>query len=277
MKRNVFVFIILLSQLFYSCTRSTGTGMAIGSQFGNLLGGAVGEAIGGRKGAFVGSVFGMAAGAVIGESIETKNYEKRQREIKRYRQRVLEREERRYKGSNNDSSPRTRNSDEPLYTESEKGDDRIEWQENKEVQEKSVSLDGLKNKPNDNPHEELKTAEARQESIVIKSFAFKNNRNDLSLVRNESATLVVELYNANDTTLYNIEPIVQEVTHNKHILLSENVKISRVEPYSTIRCTFNVVADKHLNNGSAIFTIKVKQNNRLVSLDKMLEIETRKN
>ena len=84
MKRNVFVFIILLSQLFYSCTRSTGTGMAIGSQFGHLLGGAVGEAIGGRKGAFVGSVFGMAAGAVIGESIETKNYEKRQRYINLY-------------------------------------------------------------------------------------------------------------------------------------------------------------------------------------------------
>ena len=70
---------------------------------------------------------------------------------------------------------------------------------------------------------------------------------------------------------------MQEITHNKHILLSENVKISRVEPYSTIRCTFNVVADKYLKNGSAIFTIKVKQNNRLVSLDKMLEIETRKN
>ena len=277
MKRNVFVFIILLSQLFYSCTRSTGTGMAIGSQFGHLLGGAVGEAIGGRKGAFVGSVFGMAAGAMIGESIETKNYEKRQREIKRYRQRVLEREERRYKGSNNDDLPRTRNSDEPLYTENEKGDDRIEWQENKEDRGEIVPFEATKENAHDRQQSVLKTTEARQESIVIKLFAFKNNRNDLSLVRNESATLVVELYNANDTTLYNVEPIVQEVTHNKHILLSENVKISRVEPYSTIRCTFNVVADKHLKNGSAIFTVKVKQNNRLVSLDKMLEIETRKN
>ncbi len=277
MKRNVFVFIILLSQLFYSCTHSTGTGMAIGSQFGNLLGGAVGEAIGGRKGAFVGSVFGMAAGAVIGESIETKNYEKRQREIKRYRQRVLEREERRYKGSNNDSSPRTRNSDEPLYNESEKGDDRIEWQENKEDRGEVVPFEGTKENAHDRQQSVLKSEEARQENVVIKSFAFKNSRNDLSLVRNESATLVLELYNASDTTLYNIEPIVQEVTHNKHILLSKNVKINRVEPYSTIRCTFQVVTDKRLNNGSAIFTVKVKQNNRLVSLDKMLEIETRKN
>ena len=140
-----------------------------------------------------------------------------------------------------------------------------------------MPFEGTKENAHDRQQSVLKTAEARQESIVIKSFALKNNRNDLSLVRNESATLVVELYNANDTTLYNVEPIVQEVTHNKHILLSENVKISRVEPYSTIRCTFNVVADKRLNNGSAIFTIKVKQNNRLVSLDKMLEIETRKN
>lgn len=59
--------------------------------------------------------------------------------------------------------------------------------------------------------------------------------------------------------MYNIQPMVKETTGNKHIYVSEPIIVERIAPGKGIRYTAMVKADNKLKEGTACFTVIVRQ------------------
>lgn len=227
------VLVLSLSALLVmsSCGSYQAAGAYTGAHFGSIVGSAIGGISGGWRGHDIGALVGLAGGAAVGAAIgAAADNAQEERYAKRYEGR---------KGVNvRQSIP-----DESGFDPMGRGDDRI-------------VLDGMKG------GHRLSSAPVKLE---ISNARLIDASHDGMLTRGESAHIVFEIRNLSSEPVYGVQPSVLEVTHNKHIHISENVLVECIPPQQTIRYTAQIKADNGLRNGEAVIRVAVFQAGREVA------------
>lgn len=264
-----------------SCGTASGTGAYVGGQFGHVIGSAIGGITGGRHGhdvgSLIGTIGGAAAGAMIGAAVDNQHNQ----EVREHRRQVETRrgvQTRRQVGS--DAGYSRSDSDESGYDPQGRGDDRIDFGGGDSpspsrgysmsvartvdpTPEVVSSFDGYRLRVNP--------------AIEIRNARVADANEDGVLTRGEACSVVFEIMNNSDRTLYNIQPTVVDVTGNKHVHISPNLRIESIAPGHGVRYTATVLADSRLKDGEVSIRIAVAQNDReITSQIKEFTVATRK-
>ena len=276
MKKTIIAF-SLLALLLTSCGTYTGQGAYVGAQFGTILGSAVGGISGGWRGSDIGSVVGMAGGAAIGAAIGAAAD---QREADRYdeyrRERVA-----RHRGSNGTET--TPPADDSGYDSSNSGDDRVDFgiagptaeqsgtrPENPSAAPQAPTVSGEKSVS----VEDLQRA---RPTIELLNVRIVDQREEGVIHAGEQCKVVFEIMNRSRHTLHDIQPMVNELTGNKHLHVSPNLHIESIAAGTGVRYTATVLADKRLKDGQAVLRIAVAHHGReQESLTRQFTLVTRR-
>jgi hypothetical protein len=261
MKKTIIAF-SLSALLLTSCGTYTGQGAFVGAQFGTILGSAVGGISGGWRGSDIGTVVGMAGGAAIGAAIGAAAD---QREAERYedyrRERVA-----RHSGSYGTETPPP--VDDSGYDSSNSGDDRVDFGIAGPTAEQSDSQPGTPSAASQAPApsaEKTVSVEDLQRArptIELLNVRIVDQREEGVIHAGEQCKVVFEIMNRSHYTLHDIQPMVNELTGNKHLHVSPNLHIESIAAGTGVRYTATVLADKRLKDGQAVLRVAVAHHNR---------------
>lgn len=262
--------------LLSSCGGAQGTGMYIGANMGGMLGSAVGGLFGGMNGSNIGTIIGVAGGAAAGGAIAKNKADRAQ-------QRPFDSS---YEGvdglySNFNGSDVALSSDNSLSSNLvnasySNNDDRIypfgstqttQPQDYNTTQTVTVGQLERKAQPQN---------ERTRDIVELRNPRFQDDNNDNILVRNEMAQVTFEIFNNGTEPLYNVDPIVEETTGNKHVYISPTLSVQRIDPGKGIRYTALVTTDKWLKNGNITLKVYARQGARTITAIQEFNIPTRK-
>lgn len=255
-----------------SCGTYTGNGAATGATFGTILGSAIGGITGGPRGSDVGTLVGMAGGAALGAAVGSAADKAKQEEYRRY----MEYRDSRYgdgRGNWREGGsayvPPRQQADESGFDPTHGGDDRIVMEPDdgsrshyedagRPVAAPSVSVDELRATM---PGFKL----AVNKGIEVRNISFADAGGDGALSRRESAKVSFEVMNHVGVTLYDVHPMVVEVTGNKHIHVSPPLRVESIAPGRGVRYTATVFADSRLKDGEAVLRLAVVQGDKEIT------------
>ena len=241
MKKGIFIALCVAVMMSSCSSYNSATGAYAGAQFGHVIGSAIGGITGGWRGhewgSLIGTVGGMAAGAAVGAAIDNSREKKidRQRAERAQtapRQQRMERQQRVERQQSNNYGY-----DDSGYDEQGRGDDRIVF--------------GDENYSSRSP-------------LEIRNAGIYETQKDGVLTRGEECTVVFEIFNTTDRTIYDVRPLVEDVTGNKHINVSPNLRIESIAPHKGIRYTASILADSKLKDGEILVRVGVAQGNNEV-------------
>ena len=255
-----------------SCGTYTGNGAATGATFGTILGSAIGGITGGPRGSDVGTLVGMAGGAALGAAVGSAADKAKQEEYRRY----MEYRDSRYgdgRGNWREGGsayvPPRQQADESGFDPTHGGDDRIVMEPDdgsrshyedagRPVAAPSVSVDELRATM---PGFKL----AVNKGIEVRNISFADAGGDGALSRRESAKVSFEVMNHVGVTLYDVHPMVVEVTGNKHIHVSPPLRVESIAPGRGVRYTATVFAVSRLKDGEAVLRLAVVQGDKEIT------------
>jgi hypothetical protein len=236
------ILTLVSSLLLSSCGTYTGEGAATGAAFGSILGSAIGGISGGWRGRDIGTIVGMAGGAVVGAAVGSAADQKeaeRRAEWEQYQ-----------------------NNRRPSY---DYGDDRIDF----DAPGPTGSM-GPTSKP-------VPPVVADRPPLEIRNARIIDANHDGILRRGEECQVIFEIMNRTENTLYDIQPLVYDVSGNKHIQISPNLHVESIAPHSGVRYTASILADRRLKDGEAVIRLAVTLNGREVpSETREFTLQTRK-
>ncbi len=237
-----------------SCDTYEAAGAYTGSAFGNMLGSAIGGIAGGWRGheigSLVGTVGGAAIGAAVGKATDERRYERR---AAARRQRT----ESRRQTTNRDRGDYNQGYDQSGYDAQMRGDDRIDF--------------------NGGSTSTAYTGSSTGEALVIRKAGVYEEQQNGVLTRGEKCSVVFEIANTTSMPVYDVFPLVEETTRNKHIHISPNLRVESIAPHQAIRYTATLLADKGLKDGQIEVRIGVAQGNNVVnSQTRVFQVPTAK-
>lgn len=253
-----------------SCGSYEASGAYTGSMFGNMLGSAIGGIAGGWRGheigSLIGTVGGAAAGAAIGaaaDKSQERKYEARRAEQQRQthaQARVQVQERAQYDGYGQEQY-----ADESGFDPEGRGDDRI-----------TIMPEGGSN--NGNAYGgHLGRGYTNGPALVIRHAGVFEKERDGVLTRGEKCEVVFEIMNNSDNPVYDVYPLVEETTGNKHIHISPNLRVESIAPHKAIRYTAILLADNKLRDGQIEVKVGVAQGNTvLTSQTRLFAVPTSK-
>lgn len=232
--------------LVSSCGTYTAEGAYAGATFGSILGSAIGGISGGWRGSDIGTIVGMAGGAAVGAAIGAAADQKRQEQIEGYHQRVEDRE--RQHSQQGDSGFDATNS----------GDDRID-----------IGIAGPKGEKTIAPDRTVRMLPAgnKSERIVIRNARFIDQDQDGILKAGEQCKVTFEIMNYTGRILYDVQPMVYDVTGNKYLHISPNLHVESIAPNSGVRYTATILADRKLKDGTAKIRVGATVDNQDINSD----------
>ncbi|MBR1415081.1 MAG: hypothetical protein IJ570_04380 [Prevotella sp.] len=229
MKKVLFT-LIAVSLLMSSCGSYESTGAYTGAQFGNVLGSAIGGLTGGWRGheigAIAGTVAGAATGAAIGAAADRKQERKYQERISARMPKQQQQQTSQYDADDSGFDPQMR------------GDDRITFSD-----AESFNPTG---------------------ALIIRRASIVEQVADNIVSRGEQCKVVFEIANTSSQPVYDVIPLVDERTGNKHIHISPSTRVESIAPHQAIRYTAMLVADNRLKDGSIRVRVRVAQSDRIV-------------
>lgn len=257
--------------MFSSCGTYTGSGAYVGSTLGSILGSAIGGISDGPRGSDVGTIIGMAGGAIIGAAIGSAADKKEAEQWERYEQRRAERKQR----QNDTRSYEETDDYDSGFDESNSGDDRI-YDFNGSEYTGSYSAQ--------QPTESAMSSNDRIASgisggfpLEIRNARFVDDNKDKVINGGELCKVIFEVVNVSNQTLYDVQPVVAEVSGLKHLAISPSIHIEKLLPGKKIRYTALVQAGKRIKNSTAKICLSVVQgNNNVVAKITEFNIPTRK-
>ena len=101
--------------------------------------------------------------------------------------------------------------------------------------------------------------------LEIRNAMIVESRRDGVLTRGEECTVMFEIMNNSDRTVYDVRPIVEDVTGNKHIKISPNLRVESIAPHQGVRYTATILADKKLKDGEIMVLVGVAQGHQEVT------------
>ena len=218
------ILVVGVALLLSSCGTYQTTGAYTGAQFGHIIGSAIGGISGGWRGHELGSIIGTVGGAVVGSAIGSAADRAQEQKMERRHERVMERTQQRQRDYGYDQSG---------YDPQGRGDDRI-------------------------------TFDYSSSPLEIRNAGVYEKQRDGVLTRGEECTVVFEIYNNDSQPVYDIYPLVQDVTGNKHVSISPNLRIESIAPHRGVRYTASILADGRLKDGEIKVMVGVAQGKQVV-------------
>ena len=244
--------------LMSSCGSYEATGAYTGGQFGHVLGSAIGGIAGGWRGheigSIVGTIGGAAAGAAIGaahDRAQQQRYEDRVAAVRS--QQARQRESVRSNRGYDEQGYGQQGYDQQGYDQSGfdpqmRGDDRI-------------TFDGGQGTTQGYGQGFARTTGP---ALTIRNAGIYEDLRDGKLARGEKCTVIFEIVNNSNETVYDVYPLVEEATGNRHIHISSNVRVESIAPHQAIRYTATLIADRGLRDGQIEVRIGVAQGNNVI-------------
>ncbi len=116
-----------------------------------------------------------------------------------------------------------------------------------------------------------------EQTLLLHRAAIYDSDHNGVLTRGEECTVSFEILNTSASTIYDVYPIVEDVTGNRHVQVSPNLRVESIAPYRGIRYTATILADRRLKDGEIIVRVGVAQGNRLIdSQTQEFRVPTRK-
>ena len=224
MKKGLLI-LIGAALLMSSCGSNEAAGAYSGGMFGNMLGSAIGGIAGGWRGHEIGSLIGTVGGAAIGAAIGQAAEERQER---RYEERASHRQRQRYEQR---TSPRSNQRYGQYPTTGQQP-------------QAAYSTNG--------------------QALVVRNAAIYEENQDGRLTRGEKCTVVFEIANTTSDPVYDVYPLVDEKTGNRHIHISPNMRVESIAPHQAIRYTASLVADNSLKDGQIEVLVGVAQGNNII-------------
>lgn len=276
--RKAIVLMICFAFLVNSCGTYTGAGAYTGSTLGSILGSAIGGLTDGRRGSDIGTIIGMAGGAVVGSAIGAAADQRDRNEVREHYEKVKERRtmegqrDKKLEGQRQSFEERSRL--ESGFDETNSGDDRIydftssDYTGNYSADEPTVKM------PSSSSVESLASGYTYDPTIEIRNARFVDDNEDNVITGGEISKVIFEVINHGQKAVYDVQPTVIETTGNRHIAISPNMHVEKIEPGMGIRYTALVKADKKLKDGKVTICISVLQGNRAISKVSEFNIRT---
>lgn len=101
--------------------------------------------------------------------------------------------------------------------------------------------------------------------LEIRNAMIVESKHDGVLTRGEECTVMFEIMNISDRTVYDVRPIVEDVTGNKHVKISPNLRVESIAPHQGVRYTATILADKKLKDGEIRVLVGVAQGHQEVT------------
>lgn len=243
--KRLTIFAVGAAFLLSSCGSYTASGAYTGSSLGSILGSAIGGLTGGPRGSDWGTIIGMAGGAVVGTAIGSAAEQSKRQQIDEYHRAVearsAQRDAQRSRVQQGNSGYGYDN-DDRVFDPQNSGDDRIDLNIGGAPSGTGTTL----------PSQQLT---AGQGGLLISNVRFLDDNGDQRITSGEVSKITFDLKNTSQRTLYNVKPIVEETSGNRHILVSPSINVESIAPGSGIRYTATVVADRSLRTGVAQFRV----------------------
>ena len=126
-------------------------------------------------------------------------------------------------------------------------------------------------------HDDRITLKREEAPLEIRYAAIKELQHDGVLTRGEECVVSFEIMNLSDQTVYDISPIVEDATGNKHVKISPNLNIESIGPRQGVRYTASILADNRLKDGEIVVRIGVAQGgHEIVSQSQEYRVPTAK-
>ena len=249
--------------LMSSCGSYEATGAYTGGQFGHVLGSAIGGLAGGWRGheigSIVGTIGGAAAGAAIGaahDRAQQQRYEDRVAAVRsqQARQRESVRSNGGYDQQGYDQQGYgqqgygQQNYDQSGFDPQMRGDDRISFDDG------TSAAPGIAQG----------FADTQGPVLTVRNAGVYEDVRDGKLTRGEKMTVIFEVVNNGSQTVYDVYPLVEEATGNRHIHISSNVRVESIAPRQAIRYTATLMADRGLRDGQVEIRVGVAQGNNVI-------------
>jgi len=292
--KKTLIFLVSGILLFSSCDTYTGAGAYTGGMFGTILGSAIGGITGGHRGANVGAVIGMAGGAVMGAAVgaaadkqeaeERSEYYERSRHYDRddlheHYQKVMQNRETRkgVSGVNDRNDDDTyRSSGNSGFDATNSGDDRLYDFEGLDYTTEYSASEPVNVSPGKSEAAEMNAKYIYSSTLTVKNARLVDTNQDNAIAGGELSKVIFEVYNDGDTALYDVVPVVEEITGNKYIQISPSVHVECLAPGKGIRYTAMVQTNKKLKDGVAEFNIYVLQGGQKISNITQFKVKTQK-
>lgn len=274
--KKVFVITVGAAFLLSSCGTYTGSGAYTGATLGSILGSAIGGISDGPRGSDIGTIVGMAGGAIVGGAIGSAKDQKDKQEVHDHYQKVMQRKAQE-KAAQNGTSYEQQGFDDSGFDATNSGDDRLydfqssDYTGNYSAQEPTTVM------PMSSSVEQLAQGLDYAETIEIRNARIVDDNQNSVIDRNEVCKVIFEVYNHGTKPLYDVQPTVMEVTGNKHIFISPNMHVERIDPGMGIRYTAMIKADNRLKDGTARICLSVLQGNKSISKVCEFNVPTKKN
>lgn len=263
--KKMMIWAVGATLLLSSCSSYTGAGAYTGAQFGSILGSAIGGISGGPRGSDVGTIIGMAGGAMIGGAIGNAADQKAQGEMEEHREAMKQRRAQRNQSMQQDDGYQYSNSG---FDSTNSGDDRIDFDGD------DIASGNYEYKQPSSPVDNVYTYSAP--IIEIRNARFMDADGDDMISRGEICKVVFEIYNKGMHPVYDIVPMVAEMTGNRHIYISQAIRVEKVDSHKGVRYTAMVKADKRLKYGTIKLCCSVLQNGETISKVTEFNVQTRK-
>ncbi len=245
--RNILFTIICVSFVLSGCSSYTASGAMVGGQFGHVIGSAVGGISGGWRGHHMGSLIGTVGGAVAGAAIGA----------------AVEQ-------SSRPSSSQTDDGYEPRENRHQRAQAHDRYGQNNTYENRERGQNERRLGQNE--------CSESESPLVLRHAAIYDSDHNGILTRGEECTVVFEVMNTTSSTIYDVYPIVEDVTGNRHVQVSPNLRVESISPNRGIRYTATILADKKLKDGEILVRVGVAHGKQMIdSQTQEFRIPTRKN
>lgn len=266
MKKTI-VLLLSSTLLLGSCGTYTGSGAYVGGSFGSILGSAIGGLAGGPRGSDIGTIIGMAGGAAVGAAIGSQADQQAETNRQERRDRIYQNSASSSSGNSNQSDTRFNSNEVSGFDSSNSGDDRLydfsssDYTGNYSAQTPTSSYPSVSSNVSEITDSQLEFCP----SLEIVNARFVDANQDNKLNRNETCKVIFSIMNRGSRPVYDVVPTVIETTGNKHIYISPNIHVEKIDAGKGIRYTAMVKADSRLKEGVAKFCVSVLHGDKAIS------------
>lgn len=277
MKKTI-VILLCATLIVSSCGPNETMGAYTGSMFGDMLGSAIGGIVGGRHGhevgSLIGTIGGAAAGAAIGVSHDRAQEQRaraRQDNARQRRARAQQQQQQQESAGGYDDyyyggRPTGQDAYDPAAADQSgfdpqmQGDDRITFEPVSPSTPAAQAASGVQGP-----------------ALVVRNAGIFETQRDGVLTRGETCQVVFEIMNTSSQTVYDVFPLVEELTGNRHVHISPNLRVESIGPHQAIRYTATLQTDRRLRNGEIEIRVGVAQGNeRISSQNRSFTVPTRR-
>lgn len=94
-------------------------------------------------------------------------------------------------------------------------------------------------------------------NLKIRNIRFIDDNRDHAISSGESSKVVFEIINEGNRPVFNVVPVVEELTGMKRIYISPSVMVESIAPHNGVKYTATVSAGKRIKTGEIVLRVAV--------------------